>query len=1117
MRKINLALATLALLLPGYSFALGLGDIEVNSALNQPLNAEITLVSVADDELEDIEVKLASEDAFKKANIDRPFYLNDLRFKPVINSSGLPVVQVSTRGVVREPFLNFLVEVRWAKGRLLREYTILLDPPVYFDRDNQAQAVTQPAEAVSDEALPGEAVPSEIELMPLIDEPVPESEMAVEPSASLETAPEPTLDSEPEVVAEVEPVEPEPVAELDADTAIEPVAELTPDASSDYDPFAEPLVDLDENGNPIFTEPEAVEAEVFAEVGPAPEGSPSFVFEPDLSALEVDGESVEVVDSAPVSGGLAFSDAEYKVQKGDSLMRLSEQMLEGDALSVNQMMVAMLRANPNAFVNNNINRLKAGVVLRIPTEEEIQAVNSREAFAEVKAQNTLWQEYKTQLAGNKVPQTAVPESVEGLETAEVQAADEVAAQPSGQLEIVSSEGAEIADEQIVLAGGDSVKALQGQLNQTRESLQSRARENEELQSRVKELEAMLEKQGRLIQLKNEQLNDLQTQADGEALPTEIEPNVDPAIEIDMNGAEGGSTSTPAIPSEGATDVDSSVEELVEPEVVIAETEQGETEPDFTESSEAVVDAEIMPESEMPLDKAEASDEAIEEPPVVPQPKFIPPPNQPKGLLEGDNFFVFAGAGLAVLGMLVFLIMRLLRKKKAPNNSAVVEDFHQDSIIDDVPPMPDEMPDDVPSFNEEASLGDAPLISEPEATIGMASPEPAEPAEPAEPEEDEDIVSDDTIAEVDVYLAYGLYPQAEELLVSSLQEDPKRNDYRVKLLECYHSSGEKDKFDATLAELNEKLAGRKGMLWQRAVAMAKEVSPDNPLISGEDVSISVDDFSAKKLDESEIDLTAENTGGDDDLVDLDFGADEIGAESPDEEAADFDSTMVAEPPLDDIDETMGATQIMETDDIEKLDTLSGLIDEAADDSMDFSLDALADEDIAEVVAESDSFATSDLEFKTDDLDFDADDIDLDSLVDDAESLDLGGTDDSADADVNDLLSSLEEDSSSSDLDLSANDDLDNLSFDMDESESDTDDGLDMSFDTSNMDQPSPGELDLDDGLLSDEGDEVGTKLDLAKAYIDMGDDDGARSTLEEVVAEGNASQRSEAEQLLQNMA
>src|SRR5215468_835031 len=124
--------------------ALGFGDIELQSALNQPFQAQIALVATAD-ELQGLKVALAAPEVFERYGIDHPGYLNRFEFK-VTTSGGRSVVQVSSREPVTEPFVTLLVEATWARGRRLREYTVLLDPPILLPAPSGgAQTVAPPA------------------------------------------------------------------------------------------------------------------------------------------------------------------------------------------------------------------------------------------------------------------------------------------------------------------------------------------------------------------------------------------------------------------------------------------------------------------------------------------------------------------------------------------------------------------------------------------------------------------------------------------------------------------------------------------------------------------------------------------------------------------------------------------------------------------------------------------------------------------------------------------------------------------------------------------------------------------------------------------------------------
>ncbi len=128
VHKLLLTLASGSALYSGLVPALGLGEITLHSALNQPLDAEIELLEVGDLNDSEIKVSLASADAFEHAGVDRFIFLNDLRFSPMIRGAGSRIRVVSSKPVL-EPYLNFIVEVARPNGKLLREYTLLLDPP----------------------------------------------------------------------------------------------------------------------------------------------------------------------------------------------------------------------------------------------------------------------------------------------------------------------------------------------------------------------------------------------------------------------------------------------------------------------------------------------------------------------------------------------------------------------------------------------------------------------------------------------------------------------------------------------------------------------------------------------------------------------------------------------------------------------------------------------------------------------------------------------------------------------------------------------------------------------------------------------------------------------------
>src|SRR5690606_3342264 len=131
--RLTRILVVLLLLLPLNAAPLGLGDINLRSALNQPLDAEIELSSLGQTNVEDITVNLASREAFARAGIDRPPFLSGVTFEIAQGADGVASVRLSSSQPITEPFMDFLLEVNWPNGRLLREYTVLLDPPLLLD------------------------------------------------------------------------------------------------------------------------------------------------------------------------------------------------------------------------------------------------------------------------------------------------------------------------------------------------------------------------------------------------------------------------------------------------------------------------------------------------------------------------------------------------------------------------------------------------------------------------------------------------------------------------------------------------------------------------------------------------------------------------------------------------------------------------------------------------------------------------------------------------------------------------------------------------------------------------------------------------------------------------
>src|SRR5579863_4287529 len=128
----------LLLVVPSAAFALGLGDIRLLSPLDQPLKAQIELLDATPDALQDLQVHLASQDTFARYGLNWPQFLSGVHVKAVRMADGREVVELSSDQPVTDPVLTLLVEANWGRGHLIREYTVLLDPPVYMPNSQQA-------------------------------------------------------------------------------------------------------------------------------------------------------------------------------------------------------------------------------------------------------------------------------------------------------------------------------------------------------------------------------------------------------------------------------------------------------------------------------------------------------------------------------------------------------------------------------------------------------------------------------------------------------------------------------------------------------------------------------------------------------------------------------------------------------------------------------------------------------------------------------------------------------------------------------------------------------------------------------------------------------------------
>ena len=381
------------------AFALGLGQIAVKSKPGQPLVAEIPIISSDPEELQGLQAQLASPDTFARVGLAPPEGLvADLDFSFDQDAAGHPLIRVTTQQPVQVPALTFLLEVDWGSGRLVREYSALVDAP---------QSVAAPA-------------PEPLQM------PIPA------PADIVERAPEP---SPTEPVAQNPTPTPAPAPEANPTNAIPPSA-----------PVARPA--------------------------PAP---------------------------APVAASVPNADGSVSVQRGDTLGRIARDLDAGQGHSLEQTMLALLRANPEAFIDGNVNLVKAGAVLRMPAAAEFSAIDRQQAAAIVQQQVQRWRGAR---ASSAQPQPAVAATAAGQAASRAaQASPRVA---GARLEIVppSSSDARRAGTRSGIEAGGEGEMLRQELQQTKETLSARDAEVAELKSRVADLEKLQKEQQQLITMKD---------------------------------------------------------------------------------------------------------------------------------------------------------------------------------------------------------------------------------------------------------------------------------------------------------------------------------------------------------------------------------------------------------------------------------------------------------------------------------------------------------------------------------------------------------------------------------------------------------------------------------------
>jgi pilus assembly protein FimV len=657
-------------LLASNALALGLGRLNVQSALGETLRAEIEVTSITPDEASNFNVRVATPDSYRAAGVDYNSVLPGTQVVLQRRPDGRSVLTLTSDRAVQEPFVDVILEITWSTGRLVREYTLLLDPP-------STRVAAAPA-----------------------------------PSAAPATAPI---------------ITPAPAA-----------------------PTAEPA---------RRTSPSPRAA------APVPSAEPAEPRKPASRAPVGDAPSAEAVGAD-----------EYKVKPGDTLSRIAGRT-QRSGVSLDQMLASLYQANPDAFINSNMNRLKSGVVLSVPSAETAKAITPAEARQMIQAQSADFGTYRQRLA------SAAPAAP----------ADAPSRQAGGKVQSsVEDRKASAAPtpDKLTLSKGTAGKAS------APEDRLSKEREKKDASARVAELSKNVE------ELKK--LSGASAAAGGKApapapTVTAQAPAVKPPVAMPTPPAApvAPPPPPPAPPPPPPPPPPPAVVPPAPAPVVAAAASAPASVPAVAASAPAVIAA------------ASAASMAAASAPVVPTPAPRPPvvaapAAEPPGIFASlleDNPLVLA-AGAALIALLAgFGIYRFTKraKKDSGETSFLESRLQPDSFFG-------------------ASGGQRIDTRDAGGTSSSMSYSLSQL----------DAIGDvDPVAEADVYLAYGRDLQAEEILKEAMRASPERLAIRTKLLEVYAKRRDTKGFELLATQLYG-LTGGQGEDWAKAQEIGLQIDPENTL-------------------------------------------------------------------------------------------------------------------------------------------------------------------------------------------------------------------------------------------------------------------------------------------------
>jgi len=716
----SVLLVSACLCLPS-AHAAGLGRLSVHSDLGQPLSADVDVPAVGHDEAPSLQVRLASQAAFKEANLEFNPALTQLRFDLQSRPDGTYEVHISSAQAISEPYLDLLLELTWSSGRVLREYTVLLDPPGL----RQAPEIVAPVAAAQAPAAPAAA--------------------AEAPMAAAQEAP-----------AAVAAAAPTP-APVQAATPSTPEAPAPQSATQEEVPA--PASQAAPQAAPAQAAPAPMEE---AQPAPAPAAAPPPAAPPPA-------------ETAPKT---------YLVKSGDTLSKIALDN-KGRGVSLDQMLLALLQANPKAFIGGNMNRVLAGRQLEVPTADTAIAVDQAVAHREVVAQAADFAAYRSRLAQLAEAAPSVPEKqptagAQGHVTTKVE--EKGAAPKTGdQLKIAKAEtpaGQGAAGTTPSLSKKDEEIARQRAIKEEQERAAALAKANADIK-RANELAAQAaaaaQKQAEAAKAAEAKAESLKAEA-AKAEAAKAEAAKAEAAKADAAKAE-------------AAKLEAAKAEAAKAEAAKAEAAKAEA-----AKAEAA--------------KVEAAKLAAAQPVVPPKkeapkaaPAPAPTPAAPNLVDSLTSPAVLGSAGGALVVALVGLNVMRRRRTAGSEQLKAEGDLAANSLF--------------------GTAGGQSVDTGATSTFNSSFI-------PAASQLDSNEV--DPVAEADVYVAYGREEQAEDILKEALRLQPDRHPVRVKLLEIYSRRGDKASFNAVAQELHDRTGGV-GEEWERAAKLGKSLEPTNALYAG----------------------------------------------------------------------------------------------------------------------------------------------------------------------------------------------------------------------------------------------------------------------------------------------